>query len=139
MTVFRYLRLDFTSDPVFIILMTFRKHIGQFLILVMLAAQLALAQHATVHFLEDETIVSLVHADSGVNTIDRNEADKQKADKICQICLYSKSFSHTIFASGIFLHITSLSAALIAPDLPVFHVHSQCSTNRARAPPVFLS
>ena len=119
--------------------MTFRKHIGQFLILVMLTAQLALAQHATVHFLEDETIVSVVNADSGVNTIDRNDADKHKADILCQICLFSKGLSHTVLASGITLHILFPSADIIVPDLPVFHVYAQLSANRARAPPVFLS
>lgn len=110
--------------------MTFRKHIGQFLIIVLLGMQLATAQHATVHFAEE-----------GFAPAHHQEEDKQDhkphSSKLCQLCLLTKDFMNGLahIAPGIPV------PALVEPESFYFSTailpRGGLSPYIARAPPPF--
>lgn len=117
--------------------MTFRKYIGQFLILMMLAAQLALAQHATVHFLEDQHI-GIAFQQTGDSAPAPNHHGPEK-DKICQICLLAKGFSHISLFAVAEIPVVVHPAAFVFPAAQEVPVPATSFSYEARAPPAFLS
>ena len=111
--------------------MTFRKHIGQFLIIVLLLGmQLAIAQHATVHFTEE-----------GLTSVHHQEQDKQDhkphSSKLCQLCLLTKDFTNGLAHVGPGIPVP----ALVEPESFYFSAailfKGGLSSYAARAPPTF--
>ena len=113
--------------------MTFKKHISGFLVLVMLAMQLLLAQHYTVHFNEEAHTVAHHQLPSKGGDGNHQDADP---DDICQICLFAKIFSQSTFslafvALPLFVaEILKAASIHISPEYNVFYSFS------ARAPPL---
>jgi hypothetical protein len=116
--------------------MIFRKYIGRFLILAMLAAQLALAQHATVHFLEDGHAVSQAQSSDSPAPAGHGKANK---DKICQICLFSKGLSHAFLFAGAEIPAAEIAAGFVVPRLQTVPARHEALLHEARGPPSFLS
>jgi hypothetical protein len=115
--------------------MIFRKYFGQFLILMMLAAQLALAQHATVHFLEDQHI-GIAFQQSGDPATPQKHHGPEKG-KICQACLLAKDFSHTSLSAAAEIPAVVYPAMFVftaAQEIPLL---STSFSWEARAPPAF--
>ncbi len=129
--------LIFMAGQSSVAVMAFRKHIGRFLVLVMLTAQLALAQHATVHFLEDRTIAA--QADTGSGPDKPADHDKTGKDKVCQICVSAKGLSHSVLSGGASIPAPQTMEGFIAPDAHDAHVSFIAHSYQARAPPVLLS
>lgn len=106
----------------------------------MLSAQLLLAHHYIVHFNEDAHIgiTQQQAGDNGAPAPDKDH-DKFGHDKICQICVFSKSLAQIL--------LSSFAAALIVVCLisGVFFASGQFSRQKsslvysARGPPAFLS
>jgi hypothetical protein len=109
--------------------MDFKKATGRFLIVMMLAMQVALAQHATVHSAEGMQ----QHAPAQGQHRD-HAPDK---DKLCQICLLSKDFAKILTPSNVQVAdpIVIGIRTLILPQA-VLVTHSP-SVYTARAPPGF--
>lgn len=107
--------------------MNFQKRVGQFLLVLMLAMQVALSQHATVHFMEG------AH-NSPIHQQQDHQPDK---DKLCQICLLSKDFTKILTPAGLdFLvpvHAGIQNPALLQPLI----ISGNPSPYIARAPPAF--
>lgn len=119
--------------------MAFRKHIGRFLVLTLLAAQIALAQHATVHVLEGglengRAGISLQH--SAELPADHRHPDKEKA---CDICLLAGGLSHQFLAAAIALPVAVHETGFAVPDARSGLALSLSLPYQARAPPTFLS
>lgn len=111
--------------------MTFKRYLGQFFILMLLTAQLALAQHATVHFLEDQYAVSHEHH------ADHSQPSK---DKICQVCLFAKGFAHSDLVAGNDVPSIDALTLSVVPDLQGTRNGHDVLPYEARGPPsVFLS
>lgn len=111
--------------------MSFRKTLAPVFIVLMLLAQLALAQHATVHFQEDQYASHQQHGDNG-----SGEPDKSK---LCQICITAKQL-HDIFSHADFV-LLALVLAYALSLLPerITRTHAVTSSYSARAPPILLS
>ena len=106
--------------------MTLRKKISAFLVLSMLAMQLLLAQHYTVHFNEDDHLVPAKHG-------------KADPDKICQVCIFSKNFSHTAAADSVYFAVLLLAAAIFVSASFAAPAQYPAHAYAARGPPSFLS
>ena len=113
--------------------MTFREYISGFLVFVMLAMQLLLAQHYTVHFNEEAHTVAHHQLPSKGGNGTQQDADP---DDICQICFFAKIFSHSTFslafiALPLFIAVVLKAVSIhISPERNVFYSFS------ARAPPL---
>jgi hypothetical protein len=117
--------------------MALKRKISGFLILLMLAMQLLLAQHYTVHFSEGQHIgVSQNKADGNSNG---NDKDRDGHDKLCQVCLFSKSFSHVLLASPAALLILALLFSGVFLITVPFSLRNNTVVYPARGPPAFLS
>ncbi len=81
--------------------MGLKRNITACLIALMFAMQLLLAQHYTVHFQERQSAPT--------------EQGKADPDKMCQACLFSKSFSHATFAVNVDALLPVIIAEIIAP------------------------
>ena len=116
--------------------MAMRKHINLFLVLLMLGAQLALAQHATVHFAEQQEIVNAYMHQSGHDSPSGHHGPHLKV--VCQLCLFSKGISHTITPVSIVFNGPVEISAYKTP-LAQSHITRQSSHGYlARGPPAFL-
>lgn len=114
-----------------------KREIGLFLVCVMLCVQLILAQHATVHFIEDEHIGAGSRQENGQESpVDRPVHDK---DKTCQICLFSKDFSYTSPSVGIDVPTPDFTAVFAIAVPRDANARREIIRLQARAPPSFLS
>src|ERR1035437_2116628 len=116
--------------------MSLKKHITAFLVLQMFAMQLLLAQHYTVHFNEEQHVAVSQQQPANHAPAEHGKADP---DKVCQICIFSKAFSQTIYAASI-----DIPVAVVATESVTRVLHSALAQNTtlvysARAPPPFLS
>lgn len=112
--------------------MTLRKHIGQFLILLMLVAQLALAQHATVHFLEDQ------YKTAQHQNHDPAQTDRHDKSKSCQICVTAKELGHLLTSADMAAVVTLLAAIFMVWPLRRNIKPLPVAFYSSRAPPSFL-
>ena len=110
--------------------MVTRKYIKLLLILLMLGAQLALAQHATVHFTDHGHIETHHdHSDHG---------GTPKAGELCQICVFAKSFANTAIPDGVLIPAALMDSSYHVPPAQN-HITRQASHGYlARGPPSFL-
>ena len=116
--------------------MAFRHHTTLLLLLVMLAAQGALAQHATVHF--------MVHAvsgeiGSGHDSHDPAGKPASKNGDDCSICVMAKSLSHSNLVAPSLLTVAADRAAFVPPLAQEAPEQLFRRAYHARAPPRFLS
>jgi hypothetical protein len=107
--------------------MIYRKGLNQFLLMLMLAMQIALAQHATVHFM-DGTHNTPVHQQQDP------EPDK---DKLCQLCLLSKHFTKILTPAGLDIPAPVDTFSQKAAFLQSIITSGNTSPYIARAPPIF--
>lgn len=114
-----------------------RREISLFLVFVMLCMQLILAQHATVHFIEDEHI----GAASQQENRQESPADRpaHHKDKTCQICLFSKDFSYTFPSVNIDAPTPGFTTVFAIPVPWDANARRESIPLQARAPPTFLS
>lgn len=120
--------------------MIVKKHLYLLLILLMLGAQIGLAQHATVHFTDHGHISHAEHHDHDDHGV-HEEPDGNTAPEtaeLCQICIFAKSLSYSFAPEDITLPVTLTAHSdtpLLSQNCP-----SQESRHRylARAPPAFL-
>ncbi len=103
-----------------------------FVLQIMLAAQVLMAQHFTVHFMEEAHIAS--HAGHS-----HNHSDHNKADKVCQICLLTKGFQNVLGSSSQTISIVAFKFDPIASLPKSLEQKALASAYLARAPPPFLS
>lgn len=115
--------------------MGFRKMIGQFVVLALLLSQLALAQHATVHVLEDPGFVSQGVSGTPAHS-DHSKSDKYK---VCGICLLSQGLSHADLTAVFDLGIAPVIDAFALPGPVAAIARHDIRAYDARGPPPFLS
>ena len=113
--------------------MTFRRNIAGFLVLLMFAMQLLLAQHYTVHFNEEE--YAFINGHKPAND-SQDEQKKQDPDKICQICFFAKDFSQAIYAISVVIPVSISVAEIITSALHHRILRYIALVYSARAPPI---
>ena len=113
--------------------MGIRRKINLFLILCMIGAQLALAQHATVHFALEGygEIHATQHQDNGHH-------HKPQADKFCQLCLFAKGLAHALTSEAAIVPPDVFKIGIIFPAILDVPVRQNAKLYQARAPPAFL-
>lgn len=101
---------------------------GRFLLMVMLVMQIALSQHAAVHFLEGAHGHPLHDQEQGQDHKSGNDAP-------CQLCLLSKNFSKTLTSAepDVFFAGRAIAGNAVLPP-PAF-VDGAPSPYIARGPP----
>tara|TARA_B100001778_G_C18571773_1_gene622971 strand:- start:499 stop:846 length:348 start_codon:yes stop_codon:yes gene_type:complete len=110
------------------IMVSKKKLLCFFVLQAMLAAQVLIAQHATVHFFEDSYIGYHEHTDQG-----HHDKDKQ-----CELCLFVKGFNDALISVPPFISVILLQHNFI-PSLAQAVKHKTLSlAYLSRAPPVFL-
>lgn len=113
------------------------REVSLLLVFVMLCTQLILAQHATVHFIEDEHIgYAYQHENKQESPVDHPGHNK---DKVCQICLFSKALSHTFLSAGVDVLAPDFAAAFAVPVPRDAYARIITLPLRARGPPFLLS
>jgi hypothetical protein len=117
-----------------LLIMAMKKYIQGFLVFVLMGLQLALAQHATVHFVEDEPLMI-----SGGQHQPPADPDKHDRDKICQICLFEKNYSFVLVSPSAVISLAVSGMAYAVLPLPVLHTQEAASAYYSRGPPVSLS
>lgn len=105
-----------------------RQGLNHFLLLLMLAMPLALAQHASVHFSEGAHRPAHQQEDHGSDSA---------RDEICQLCLLSKALSHGLVQSGPDVLIPDVSEFLTSLPYTLVLARQCPSSYSARAPPSF--
>lgn len=113
---------------------SFRRNINSILLAFMVLAQLALAQHSTVHVTEQIQIASYEHTDNGHDVPTKAPTH----DKKCSICLLSKSFSYALSQAGVLPVVLNVESVVFAADYSFLSVRQVYRANGARAPPSFL-
>lgn len=113
-----------------------KKQIAQFMLVMLLGAQLALAQHAAVHFATEGHIG--IHTEQGSDGKSNPGPNKPQSDKLCQICLLAKSFSHIVLNSPALVPQTVFEFSFIFPPAQEVRVQAIASAYQPRAPPAFL-
>lgn len=108
--------------------MPFHKDVCRVLFVLMLAMQVALAQHASVHFLEG------AHNGPVHQQQDRHQPDK---DKLCQLCLLSKDFAKILTPAGPDIMVPVHAVIQTAAFLESVAASGNPSPYTARAPPAF--
>jgi hypothetical protein len=109
--------------------MVLRKNINLFLVLLMLGAQLAIAQHASLHFTERDYVA--YHQEN------HNEGTPQ-ALEICQLCISAKASSFAVVQDDVIVYNLSVEAYYKA-QLTQYYIKQQISHGYlSRAPPFFL-
>lgn len=93
----------------------------------MVAMQLALAQHATVHFA----------AGTHAPVQQQDEEHHPAKDKFCQLCLLSKDFSHLLPQAGPDIPVPVFIDFAIIPSSSSAFYGLSLSPYAARAPPSF--
>jgi hypothetical protein len=113
-----------------------RREVSFFLAFVMLCMQLVLAQHATVHFIEDE------HIGAGSQQEDRQDSPANPPahdkGKICQICLFSKVLSYTLLVASVDVAKSDFTTMFAVPVRRDANARHEGLPLRARAPPNLL-
>ncbi len=123
----------------FIASMTLKNKISGFLILLMLSMQLLLAQHYTVHFQQDDEHIGISQNHEDGHGAPIHDDHKPTPDKICQICVFSKSFSHLLLSSfAAVLVIACLTGGVFFLSEQFFQQNNPQAYS-ARGPPAFLS
>ena len=114
--------------------MTVRKTINLFLIVLLLGAQLAIAQHASVHLTIESGRALYEH-----NHQDAPDHQKHQNDHdLCQLCLLTQSFTQLVTFAGPALPVPSVTVSdsyLFANA--VFMEQGNPASYAARAPPSF--
>lgn len=114
-----------------------KKHIGGLVVMLMLAMQLLLAQHYTVHFNEDKTAIE--QQQPGHDAPAGDHHDKDRHDKICQICVFSKSLSHLALSVLSVLLLVACATRWGIGASRLFILRNTSVVYPARGPPAFLS
>ncbi len=110
--------------------MTTRSTINLVLILLMLGAQIALAQHATVHFTD--------HGHSAQHHHDDNKEGTPQTGELCQICILNKNIAHALTPDAFIREVVVTQSAYRVP-FAQNHITRQASQGYlARGPPLFL-
>lgn len=94
----------------------------------MVAAQFALAHHATVHL-----------TDHGVHAHHEKHQDQKQISELCQICVFSKNTSHALTPDVVIVQAALYHSSY---DRPVTQSHITREASQgylARGPPTFLS
>lgn len=126
--------------------MVLRGKLNLILLLVMLAAQGALAHHATVHFaLQDEAALSDVvyegHDHQAGHPADHSapghEPGHEKHDH-CAVCVLAHALFHVDLAAALVLALWAIRTVFVWPPLQKFPAPLFFAVYRARAPPAFL-
>jgi hypothetical protein len=109
--------------------MAMRNNIHFFMILLLLGAQLALAQHASVHF-----------TDHGHETHHEHEEaeDERYADELCQICIFSKGLTSGLPLDGSYVTTLLARTSYKVPFAQNYITQQASSGYLARGPPSFL-
>ena len=116
--------------------MAFRGYTNSFLLLVMFLTQLALAQHAAVHFAPEGHTIALAEYGDGGN--DHSPHKKQQSDKICQLCFFAKNFSQVVLAGSTLISQGVFEPSFIFSPAQNMHVQAIARAYQARAPPSLL-
>lgn len=114
-----------------------RRWTSLLLVFVMLCAQLILAHHATVHFIEDAHIGIATPHENGRQLPGDHPAHGK--DKACQICLFSKALSDTVLSPSVAVLVPDFAAAFAVPVPRDAEAGAVTLSFQARAPPFFLS
>jgi hypothetical protein len=107
---------------------SFRKKISGLVVLLLLAAQLALAQHHAVHFSEDGVTVERQHDAP-------KDKDKAGHDALCHVCLSSKILSHVLLFFTAFLLVIACNVRGIFPRPAPLVLCRHTSVYPPRGPP----
>ncbi|MCC6598309.1 MAG: hypothetical protein IT559_05935 [Alphaproteobacteria bacterium] len=115
-----------------------RKNIAPILLALIVLAQFALAQHSTVHFSEkDHAGFHLAHSvDHEDHGSDQNKSPY--TNKLCQICLFAKSFSHALLSNPALISHDTFKVIFVFPSTQDVRVQAIASAYQPRAPPIFL-
>jgi hypothetical protein len=103
----------------------------------MLCVQLILAQHATVHFIEDEHIGAVYRHENRPESPAHHPAHHD--GKICQICLFSKVFSYTFAVASVDVPAPNFTTVCAVSVPREAHARHGTLPLQARAPPPLLS
>jgi hypothetical protein len=114
--------------------MTFRKYILGLLVFLMLGMQFMLAEHAKIHFSEEEYVTASSRPDAP-----QKQDGHGDHDKICQICLFDKIFSGLILSQAHTVAPPVSVANYGVGALPVYAAQELPSAYLPRGPPAFLS
>jgi len=107
--------------------MTVRKNISLLLIMLLLGAQLALAQHATVHFTDH----------GGIHH--QHDNDSPQVNELCQLCIFAKGFAHGLSPDDAVLHADFLISSYRVPVAHNYLKRQESQGYLSRGPPAFLS
>ncbi len=110
-----------------------RSTILSFVLLVMMMAQVGLAQHATVHF-TDHSHIDYHHNDGN----DGDQDQHKNTDEACQICLSAKAFSHGLLGDQDSALIAIAYTQTIAVQAGQHYRQIKRGLYNPRAPPTFL-
>ncbi len=114
-----------------------RKQIAQLVFVLLLGAQLALAQHATVHLTPEGH--AGFHVEHGSNNNGHGgDHNKPRSDRFCQICIFAKSFSQALLGAPAFVPESAFKLAFVFPPPQDMRVQALTRAYQPRAPPVFL-
>jgi hypothetical protein len=108
--------------------MRFKGFTSLSLLLVMLLAQLTLAQHYTVH---DHDISSPFHQEHDDNTPTTGEK--------CQIFIFAKGLSNSLISQAVEISSPYIQPLKLIITAQTFIIRNETSDYQARAPPRFLS
>ncbi|OIN86890.1 MAG: hypothetical protein AUJ12_04585 [Alphaproteobacteria bacterium CG1_02_46_17] len=113
-----------------------------FVLQLMLLAQLVLAHHSTVHFLEDgvSSVLSGTVAGNGMGIDDdrHDSGDTPSRHKICDTCLLAKNFSQMVFADPVIVLQNILTDCVHYSDARQIFVQQVSFFYQSRAPPIRL-
>jgi hypothetical protein len=107
-----------------------RQRVVQCLIVLMLGAQLALAQHATVHSTPGYEAFRTAKTDA-VHT----DHDKAPHDKSCQICVLANGLSHALGSDAALALPAIRNETFSPPSAHEMRVRFLAAAYQARAPP----
>lgn len=110
--------------------MDFKKSIGRFLLVMMLTMQIALAQHATVHFMEG------AHQNPA-HSEQQDHKHKKDQTQHCQLCQFSKNFNKILNTDETGVTAPALTAVQIIAAPQSIAMGNEPSSYSARAPPAF--
>ena len=104
----------------------------------LLGAQIVIARHAMMHFAEDTYVGFYVEHSADGNGSSGNHNKKPQSDKLCQICLFSKSFSHVLLNDPALVPKDLFKFTFVFPPAQEVLVQAIASAYQPRAPPAFL-
>ena len=112
------------------------KQIATILVALMLLAQIAAAQHSSVHCLDDHGHYEQASHDG--HDHDNHEDHQEKVDDHCQICLLTASIHFGLISEQNTLNYAAISSHNFIKNSDQIISDQKYSLHKPRAPPAFL-